>query len=294
MLEIAAFLEGENWNEVEIPAEMLQLIEERRAEIANRAGIPAKPPQFSAVASTLLMYRVIWDYVRIIEDLEVPSEANARLIEAVKLFSSRSCQLVLGAGATILGKVKTITSKMLGMSAQALQFIVDELQFIQHKVVWRLPETDYDKLKKDLVAHERMIFEKLASILNERFIGRYNSAKSLQWESMLSPEQLGKDYYCQQISADLVSMHSSLHGVLSSSQLKEVFGQVFMELMSRLTELYSTIPITSSTSAQRVVNDAQHLLLTFREKVSSGLQEQVSLLETSLEAVLGSRCRPLL
>jgi vacuolar protein sorting-associated protein 54 len=294
MLEIAALLEGENWNEVEIPAEFLQLIEERRAEIASRAGIPAKPPQLSAVASTLMLYRIIWDYVRIIEDLEVPSEANSRLIEAVKLFSSRSCQLVLGAGATLLGKVKTISSKMLGLSAQSLQFIVEELKFIQHKVHWKLPETDYDKVKNDLITHERLIFEKLASILNERFTSRCSSARSQQWESMLSPEQLGKDYYSQQISADLIFMHSNLHGTLSSSQLKEVFGQVFSDLGDRLTELYNAIPITSSTSAQRVVNDAQHLLLSFREKVSSGLQEQVSKLESSLEAVLESRCRPLL
>lgn len=246
------------------------------------------------------MYREIWEYVRIIEDLEVPSEANSRLIEAVKLFNSRSCQLILGAGATMLGKVKTITSKMLGLSAQSLQFIVSELRFVQYKVHWRLPdfqaalEADYERVRSDLISHERMIFEKLASILNERITSKCTQAKTLQWESMLSTEQLGKDYYSMQISSDLASMHGILQGVLNSSQLREVFIQVFAQLIKSLVDLYTAIPIASSISAQRVVNDAQHLLLTFKEKVSSNLQDQVSALEASLEAVIGERCRPLL
>jgi len=298
--DIANFLEGENWNLVEIPAEMLQLMEARRVEIANRAGIQSKSPQFSAVSATLMTYRILWEYVRIIEELEVPSEANSRMIEALKFFNSRSCQLVLGAGATMLGKVKTISSKTLGLSAQSLQFITTELKFIQFKVHWKLPdfqqviEADYERVRSDFLSHERMIFEKLASILNERIASKCIQAKSIQWESMLSPEQLGKEYYSMQITADFTNMHSILQAVLNSAQMREVFTQVFTQLKQSLTELYTSIAIASSISAQRVVNDVQHIMLTFKEKVNSNLQDQVSALESSLEAVIGERCRPLL
>lgn len=51
------------------------------------------------------------------------SDVEHRLIELLNLFNSKTCQLVLGAGAVKLGKIKTISAKILAITCRCLQFI---------------------------------------------------------------------------------------------------------------------------------------------------------------------------
>jgi vacuolar protein sorting-associated protein 54 len=58
--------------------------------------------------------------------LLAPSSINDvehRLIELLNVFNSKTCQLVLGAGAVKLGKIKTISAKILAITCRCLQFI---------------------------------------------------------------------------------------------------------------------------------------------------------------------------
>ena len=50
-------------------------------------------------------------------------DVEHRLIELLNLFNSKTCQLVLGAGAVKLGKIKTISAKILAITCRCLQFI---------------------------------------------------------------------------------------------------------------------------------------------------------------------------
>lgn len=51
------------------------------------------------------------------------NDIEHRLIELLNLFNSKTCQLVLGAGAVKLGKIRTISAKILAITCRCLQFI---------------------------------------------------------------------------------------------------------------------------------------------------------------------------
>ena len=68
----------------------------------------------SATADVLIL---LLDYLRVIVNLSMlTTDAMSRVIEFLKAFNSRTCQVVLGAGAMRSAGLKNITAKHLGAS----------------------------------------------------------------------------------------------------------------------------------------------------------------------------------
>jgi hypothetical protein len=70
-------------------------------------------------------FMLVLDY-RLCAQLLTTSSINDvehRLIELLNVFNSKTCQLVLGAGAVKLGKIRTISAKILAITCRCLQFI---------------------------------------------------------------------------------------------------------------------------------------------------------------------------
>ena len=73
--------------------------------------------QFFAVSATLEVLVLLADYLRVIINLEtLTTDSVSRVIELLKAFNSRTCQVVLGAGAMRSAGLKNITAKHLGAS----------------------------------------------------------------------------------------------------------------------------------------------------------------------------------
>lgn len=72
---------------------------------------------YFAVSATLETILLLADYLRIIINLPLlTTDAVGRVIEFLKSFNSRTCQVVLGAGAMRSAGLKNITAKHLGLS----------------------------------------------------------------------------------------------------------------------------------------------------------------------------------
>jgi len=297
MKEVVALLDGETWTHIPIPEEFLQLMGQRRSEVSPAVPVPIT---VKAVSCLIMFYKVVYEYLRICQELHLPTETGSRLVDLCKLFNSKVCQLVLGAGATALGHLKTINSKHLGLSAQCISFLIEELPFIEVRLETAIPDyrtllaADIARLKEDLNVHLQEIYTKLGRIINDRISAKCEIAvKDVKWELMLAQSKLEKDYYAQQIVSDMTGMHTILEGILSPEQLLLVFSPILQHLSGSLRELYRKAPIVSSVSAQRVRNDTQFFLFNAK-KLSSILQSAVRELETELEAVVLERCVPLL
>lgn len=75
--------------------------------------------KFFAVSATLEVLLLLADYLRVIVNLEtLTTDSVARVIELLKAFNSRTCQVVLGAGAMRSAGLKNITAKHLGEYAE--------------------------------------------------------------------------------------------------------------------------------------------------------------------------------
>ncbi len=75
--------------------------------------------------SALHLFMLVLDYCLCDQYLSSSSinDVEHRLIELLNLFNSKTCQLVLGAGAVRLGKIRTISAKILAITCRCLQFI---------------------------------------------------------------------------------------------------------------------------------------------------------------------------
>lgn len=94
--------------------------------VAKTNGAPATPAPsakhirieergYFAVWATLQTLVLLVDYLRVVVNLPtLTTDAMARVIEFLKAFNSRTCQVVLGAGAMRSAGLKNITAKHLG------------------------------------------------------------------------------------------------------------------------------------------------------------------------------------
>ena len=71
---------------------------------------------FFAVSATNEVLILLADYLKVIINLgSLTTDTVSRIIELLKAFNSRTCQVVLGAGAMRSAGLKNITAKHLGM-----------------------------------------------------------------------------------------------------------------------------------------------------------------------------------
>lgn len=85
--------------------------------LASSKHLSIEDRKYFAVSATLQMFNLLADYLKIIVNLSLlTTDAVSRVIEFLKAFNSRTCQVVLGAGAMRSAGLKNITAKHLGNS----------------------------------------------------------------------------------------------------------------------------------------------------------------------------------
>lgn len=87
----------------------------RRSANAPTKHLRVEDRAYFAVGATLDVLVLLVDYLRAVANLPLLTpDAMARVIELLKSFNSRTCQVVLGAGAMRSAGLKNITAKHLG------------------------------------------------------------------------------------------------------------------------------------------------------------------------------------
>lgn len=124
--KLSLLLDNERWKQADVPAEFQDLVD----SIADgKIALPEKKPvvteerkpadvlvveghQYAVVGTVLLLIRIILEYCQCVDNIpSVTTDMLTRLTDLLKYFNSRSCQLVLGAGALQVVGLKTITTK---------------------------------------------------------------------------------------------------------------------------------------------------------------------------------------
>jgi vacuolar protein sorting-associated protein 54 len=110
---------------------------------------------FFVVKATAESLILLGDYLKIVINLElVVTDVMGRIIEFLKSFNSRTCQVVLGAGAMRSAGLKNITAKHLALASQSLSVIVSLIPYIREFIRRHLSAkqavmlTEFDKLKR--------------------------------------------------------------------------------------------------------------------------------------------------
>lgn len=107
-------------------------------------------------------------------------ELLMHLITLLKSFNSRTCQLILGAGALQLVNLKTISVKTLALAARCLQMIIRFIPEAKKQFLETLPDhgqnqgRHFDTTMRDYNDHVEEIFNKLIAVVDQHLVNGLN------------------------------------------------------------------------------------------------------------------------
>jgi vacuolar protein sorting-associated protein 54 len=180
-------------------------------------------------------------------------EVAACLLECLKLFNSRSSQLILGAGATRSAGLKNITTKHLALASQALSFIIAIIPYVREFVRRHSPSssvtTDFDKVKRLYQEHQSGIHEKLVDIMSSRATTHVNALKKIDWNAVSTNSTVNP--YMETLTKETSTLQKVLAKHLPEMGVQMIMDPVFVSYRGQLNKAYAEIPLTNEMGKQR-------------------------------------------
>ncbi|EFE44882.1 hypothetical protein TRV_00363 [Trichophyton verrucosum HKI 0517] len=206
------------------------------------------------------------------------------LLECLKLFNSRTSQLILGAGATKSAGLKNITTKHLALASQSLSFITALIPYVREFIRRHCPSTpvmgEFDKVKRLYQEHQSGIHEKLVDIMSSRASVHVTSMKKMDWEAELNTDTTSP--YMEVLAKETGTLHRVLSKHLPDSTVAMIMGPVFASYKDQWTDAFQQAPLKSEKARQRMLSDVQFLRSKL-EKLDGG-NELASHLTSIIEA----------
>ncbi|NXG59744.1 VPS54 protein, partial [Hemiprocne comata] len=236
--KLSLLLDNERWKQAEVPAEFQDLVD---SVSDGRISLPEKKPaateerkpteflivegqKYATVGTVLLLIRIILEYCQCVDNIpSITTDMLTRLSDLLKYFNSRSCQLVLGAGALQVVGLKTITTKNLALSSRCLQLIVHYIPIIRAHFEARLQPKQFsmlrhfDHIMKDYHDHVAEISAKLVAIMDSLF------DKLLSKYEVKAPVPSA----CfRNICKQMAKMHEAIYDLLPEEQTQMLFLRI--------------------------------------------------------------------
>uniref|UniRef100_A0A669PA72 Vacuolar protein sorting-associated protein 54 n=1 Tax=Phasianus colchicus TaxID=9054 RepID=A0A669PA72_PHACC len=233
--KLSLLLDNERWKQAEVPAEFQDLVDsvsDGRISLPEKKPTERKPTEFlivegqkyATVGTVLLLIRIILEYCQCVDNIpSITTDMLTRLSDLLKYFNSRSCQLVLGAGALQVVGLKTITTKNLALSSRCLQLIVHYIPIIRAHFEARLQPKQFsmlrhfDHITKDYHDHIAEISAKLVAIMDSLF------DKLLSKYEVKAPVPSA----CfRNICKQMAKMHEAIYDLLPEEQTQILFLRI--------------------------------------------------------------------
>ncbi|CAG8049396.1 unnamed protein product [Penicillium salamii] len=188
------------------------------------------------------------------------------LLDILKLFNSRSSQLILGAGATRSAGLKNITTKHLALSSQALSFVIALVPYVR-EFVRRSGQAnslmaEFDKVKRLCQEHQSGIHEKLVDIMSGRSSIHVNAMKKIDWDDKGSSPAVNP--YMETLAKETGTLHRVLSKHLPDMTLGMIMVPVFNSYSDQWTKAFEEANVETDTGKKRMLADVEH----FRTKLS--------------------------
>ena len=180
------------------------------------------------------------------------AEITGSILEYVKLYNSRSSQLILGAGATRSAGLKNITTKHLALSSQALNFISAVITYVREFARRYLSVTmsEFDDVKRGLQEHRVGIHDKLVEIMTGRASSHINAMKKVDWEA---PSDAQVNSYMETLIKETTTLHKVLTRHLPESNVRMIMGPVLKNYREQWGKAFQGVSITSQSGKDRYV-----------------------------------------
>lgn len=179
-------------------------------------------------------------------------EVVHRLVEILKAYNTRSCQLLLGAAAIQVAGLKNITAKHLALASSSLGAVLALLPHARAALGRWLPERraalllgDVDRLLTDLRVHRDEIHAKLLAIMRERITGEIKRVPALAAEWAKLPEPAANAPMPQPsdfpgtFGAQLATLQRVLSPLLTPAETAAIFDRLTVLSGRQLVDVYT-------------------------------------------------------
>ncbi|KFB45588.1 AGAP008353-PA-like protein [Anopheles sinensis] len=321
--KLALLLDSERWKQAEVPAEFQTMVnsiargdfhwsktvpegQQQQQHQTNGHPLTTRPPPasvllvdgepFALVGAALLLVQIVGEYCRCATQLPVIAPQLARsVVDLLRTFNSRCCQLVLGAGALHVAGLKTITSSNLALVSRALQLVLwllphvkrhfQSLDGVQNQHHHLPPATTssqpnqpltngnsttaptsgstlagfggYETVEKDFASHIKEIENKVLSIVCDLVTGQLNN-----WDAR--PPVPSQPF--RNISRQFVKLHEAIAPILPEKQVHAIYRTVQKNFKDKLREQLLKNNITNNGGPQHgvVVSELTFYMETLR------------------------------
>lgn len=178
------------------------------------------------------------------------------LLDILKLFNSRSSQLILGAGATRSAGLKNITTKHLALSSQALSFVIALVPYVR-EFVRRHGQgnplmAEFDKVKRLCQEHQSGIHEKLVDIMSSRSSVHVNAMKKIQWDAQGASPAVNP--YMETLAKETGTLHRVLSKHLPDMTVSMIMVPVFNSYRDQWLKAFSEAEVQTEAGKKRLVS----------------------------------------
>ncbi|XP_077221669.1 VPS54 [Tasmannia lanceolata] len=247
---------------------------------SNSKTLVCRGISYHMVNCGLILLKMLSEYIDVNKCLPaLSSEVLHRVVEILKLFNTRACQLVLGAGAMQVSGLKSITSRHLALASQVISFIYAIIPEIRRILFLQIPESrkallmsEIDRVAQDYKVHRDEIHTKLVQIMRERVFVNLRGLPQIV-ESWNKPEDNDPQpsHFARQLTKEVTYLQRILTGTLLEIDVQAIFRQVVQILHSQITDAFSNLEITTPQAKNRLLRDIQHILVLIHKLPSGNL-----------------------
>lgn len=287
--KLSLLLDNERWKPAEVPGEFQKMIDYIAkgnflwTKIDDSSGMKSAPTPvlmvddkpFALVGAALILVQIVSEYCRCASHLPILAiQMTRNVIDLLRTFNSRCCQLVLGAGAVHVAGLKMITISNLAFVMRALQL-----------VLWLLPHVKshfqkfdvngsgnagitngWKSTEKDFVGHIKEIENKMLTI-----VGTLVNNQLTNWDARPPiPSQSFRN-----ISRDFVKLHEAMSQVLPVQEIHGIYRIVHKSFKDKLREQLLKNNIVNNGTPQHgtVISELTFYLETLRTLKAMPLDE---------------------
>ncbi|KAJ2786903.1 hypothetical protein GGI15_001172 [Coemansia interrupta] len=230
---------------------------------------------FHVVGCSLVLVKSVVEYLQCAVNIPMLiTDVLQRLVEVFKAFNSRTCQVVLGAGAMRSAGLKNISAKHLALASESLSLCMELIPYAKEclrHVMSPSQEvllTQLDRTVSDFSNHQGELHRKLVSIMSDRAEYHGRVLVAVKWDD-LDPSTQPPVPAMDALVKEVRKLHKVLKRYLPTPALRSVFSQIFAMYETKLTPQYQKIRITSAEGKRQLMLNSQYLLRRLRALDSS-------------------------
>ncbi|MCJ1250700.1 hypothetical protein MMC30_007928 [Trapelia coarctata] len=187
-------------------------------------------------------------------------EISNLILEYLKLFNSRSSQLILGAGATRSAGLKNITTKHLALSSQALSFVIALIPHIREFVRRHAANpgnliAEFDKVKRLFQEHQSGIHDKLVDIMSGRATAHVSAMKKIDWDQPAASDAISG--YMETLIKETTTLHKVLSRHLPEMTVQMIMVPIFDSYKDLWGRAYRAVEVSTPAGKERLLRDVE-------------------------------------